>query len=68
MEHFDTILSAVVSVVLAICGVLVNRALQQIDESLQRLWQFANESADHRAELHARVSVIEAMMKVRNDR
>ncbi len=63
MERLDALISGGISVVLAICGVLLNRALTKLDEAIQELWDFANESREHRAQLHARVSVLEAFLR-----
>lgn len=61
MDRIDALISGGISIVLAVCGVLLSRALSKIDESIQQLWEIANECREHCAELHARVSVLEAL-------
>ena len=38
MDRIDALISGGISIVLAVYGVLLSRALSKIDESIQQLW------------------------------
>lgn len=66
MEHFDSLISVLVSVVLAVCGVLVHRAMSQLDDAIERLWAEADACRERASKLTARVSVLEALKGLRS--
>lgn len=65
MDHLDALITTLVTVLLGVCGVAINRSLSQYDDAIENLWAETNRNREAIHRIKSRLSVIEALKGIR---